>query len=315
VDDPHFYGVRALGRIGDPRAIEPLADVMLGRSWRSDAALQALASIGDHRVVPYLGRMLHPSRGGSVTSTDCAAARLLARLSAPDDVDTLCDAADRLAKKNPDDSYQDQINSTHQLLIVRICALAEPRVIPRLLVPAHTAYVSPADLARCGSLAIPHLMSALRSDRGLHADKALEALVLLGPESIPALRARLPAPPSEYTSRCSIALCLLGVHEEMLIAPVVMALERGWSRPLALEALIQLSRQLHSPVLRTAIPVLRKLLMSWALVGHSDQRRTRCVRLLTRIEQRTDDLKSVPVVAAPPSAVANLPIVSPEGDP
>jgi HEAT repeat protein len=49
--------VRALGEIGDPRAVEPI--IQMGNThWNGATVAQALAKIGDPRAVPYLIKML-----------------------------------------------------------------------------------------------------------------------------------------------------------------------------------------------------------------------------------------------------------------
>jgi hypothetical protein len=168
---------------------------------------------------------------------------------------------------------------------------------------------------RFGPKAIPDLIRALdvHAPR-VDADKALLALIGLGPDVMPELRVLVPGPSSARTSRCAVALCRLGVRERELIPPIIEAIDGGWSRPLALEALAELAEQFTDPILLPAVPILRRVARNWQLaskVGLVHPMLPTCLEVLARIERDTEALKALPVVSSVgPSSGADLPVVS-----
>jgi hypothetical protein len=199
-------------------------------------------------------------------------------------------------------------------VVHRLGVLKDPRALRRLLSHVNADYVTVELLLRFGEAAVPELVQALHPACALDADKALRTLIKLGPNVLPALRTGIPPHPSPLASRCAIASCHLGVFEEELIPPVILAVERDWSRSLALVALARLADRFQSPLLRTAIPVLQNLARSWRLartLSPSENGVDPCREVLIRIERATDGLKSMPIVAS--AAVErdrDLPIVS-----
>jgi hypothetical protein len=188
----------------------------------------------------------------------------------------------------------------------------------------HARYVTVEGLVRFGAGAIPELLVALDAAHSFDVDKALLALIGLGQPAIPALRVRVAGAPSALSSRCAVALCRLGVREVELIPPVIIAIERDWSRPLALEALSQLVEWRSEPILRTAIPVLRKVASSWKFTPnlglvpptlHLNGGVVRVLEILERIERDTEALKAMPIVAdGRARSEADLPVVSQTSD-
>lgn len=78
-DEPAIRAARALGRIGDPRAVRPLLAVLSpDRSWALVAvAARALGALGDPVAAPALGRLLTHPRGA--VAENAASALLLLR--------------------------------------------------------------------------------------------------------------------------------------------------------------------------------------------------------------------------------------------
>jgi hypothetical protein len=317
-ENPVRYVIQALGRIRDGRAYEPLIDVIRQEgNPLARHAVEALGAIGNRRAVPELVVMLSSRGHLHIPDAYFAAARALVRLSTNGDVAALCDALDKLAL-NLEESHTELKETARREVVERLVAIGHPSTIGRLLAHVGAEYVSPEVFVRFGPRAVPELVIALHPDFDRDAEKALWALLPFGDAAVTALRPAVPGPEGPFTSRCAIGLCLLGVRDDQLILPIILAVEQDWSRFLALQALARLLEQSNAPTLRTAIPILRTLSRHWSRGGSlavSDQIRLICADLLARIEQETDTLKTVPVVAAPPpSSTADLPIVSPHRD-
>ena len=314
--DPACCAARALGRIGDPRAVGPLAWVVRrGPSPIASTAADALGLIGDRRAVPTLSKVLLGRLEYPLEIRYYAVARALARLADEDEVDVLCRALQVMTRATTDTSHQKLKRAAQEEIVARLALIGDPRAIRRLLSLRNAKFVTVSALVEFGPGAVPALLEVLASEAGLDAHKALLALVGLGGQVIPALRAHVPGPPVPLTCRCAVALCGLGELEPDLIPPVILAIERSWSRIPALEALTLLAEQFNAPALRTAIPILRRMLRGrWPIASGlavSDPLVPLCREALAQIERQTGELQSLPVVAAaPPPDPTDLPVVS-----
>ena len=314
--DPACSAARALGRIGDPRAVGALVWVVRrGPSPIASTAADALGLIGDRRAVPALSKLLLGRHEYPLDMRYYAAARALARLAEAEEVDVLCSALQVMARATADTSHQKLKRATQEELMARLAQIGDPRVIRRLLALRNAKFVTVSALVEFGPGAIPALLEVLASEAGLDANKALLALMGLGGQVLPAHRAHVPGPPVPLTGRCAVALCGLGELAPDLIPPVILAIERSWSRGPALEALTLLAEQFNDLSLRTAIPILRRILRSrWPATSGltlSDPLFLLCRKALVQIEWQTGALQSLPVIAeAPPPDLDDLPVVS-----
>ena len=311
--------VTALARSGDPRAVEALGEAL--STAGTGFALHLVRALGEMNqpgTVPILREAMtrYHEDGDAWTPVRALAARTLAQIPDHCDFQTLLHALPYLPATDadlPDGSYR---GPSQEGLVARMVATGDPAAIAPMLCRERGACVSAQQLARFGLVALPQLLraldpAALARWEPLDADKALEALVLLGPEAAPALRSHLHGTSRTAASRCSIALCLMDCGEAGLLEPVLRALEQGWSTELALAALERLL-DTRDPSLRRALPLLRKRLWTAALTAEA---RASCQGLITRIETETVDLKNVPLPASAPSGPAHdLPIASRPAD-
>jgi HEAT repeat protein len=314
--DPACHAAWALGRIGDPRAVEPLARIMRGgQSQIARAAADGLGLLGDRRAVPHLVRLLHGRRPDSLDERYFAAARALARLAGADEVDTLSRALYTISRSTTADSLEKLKTAAQRGIVACLRDIGDPRAVRCLLARGNTQFVAVSALVEFGPAAIPALVQVLGTEHGPDADKALLALIGMGEPALLALCEHVPGPPRPLASRCAIALCGLGVLELELIPPVILAVERSWSRRLALEALLRLAEEFNDPSLRTAIPILRRLLRGmWPATSGLTEAHPLvplCREALALIERQTGDLQSLPVIASAPAPdAADLPVVS-----
>jgi HEAT repeat protein len=305
--------VCALARIGDPRAIDALCHAL--RRASSDLAphvIYALSELKDPRAIPALGAVMQGNFDVAWLRAATLAARALAQIPNNQDFESLCRALRYLPPSDadlPDGDYQ---GPSQEGLVARIVEMRDPAVITPMLSPYCTEYVPARALASFGLAGLPQLLRAL--DPGalpkwepLNSDKALEALILLGPDATPAVRRYLAGASRAASSRCAIALCLMGAAEARLIEPVVRALEQEWSADFAVAALVRLV-DYRDPSLRRAIPPLRKLTFN---PNRSVEARTMGNGLIALIETETADLQVLPLPAGPVSSVPrDLPITS-----
>jgi HEAT repeat protein len=311
--DAATHIVGALGRIGDPRAIAPLA--VLAKQQASPLALpavRALTSINDHRVVSPLAAVLNDQGRFLPPDVVCLAVQTLAELADVRDVDALCDALDLLSGSG-EVPYLERRAAARDAVVSRLRELGDMRAIPRLLAPTNRGFLRVRTLVGFGAASIPELVRALDPKFGLDSERALQALVEWGERAVPALRAGVTGSPSAVTSRCAVALCQLGFRDESLISPVILAVEHSWSDSLALTALAQLSEEFNSPLLRRAIPTLRNLIRSGRVARSlllADSNLETCQKILARIERGTGNLKAMPIVSSSRPRAADLPLVS-----
>ena len=312
--------VTALARIGDPRAVDTLGAALA--TANVGLALHLVRELGEMNLpgtIPILRHAVtrYHEDGEGWNPVRVLAARTLVQLRDHTDLPALLCSLPHLPATDaglPEGSYQ---GPSQEGVVARIVATGDPAVITPLLYRERGAYVSAPQVARFGLAALPQLLRAL--DPGalarwepLDPDKALEVLVLLGPEAAPALRSHLRGNSRPAASRCSIALCLLGYPEKELIEPVLRAVEQDWSTELAIAALERLVDTTRDPALRRALPLLRKRLWTAALTAEA---RASHQELIARIESETVDLRSVPLPASAPSGPAHdLPIASRPAD-
>lgn len=160
------HALRALGRIGDPQAYKAVMRVAKRAKARNrPTAVEALGGLGKKRAVGFLIKRLEdPDRG-----VRAAAARGLGALEG------------KARKAIP--------------ALVKAAVRARSRIVEQAL--GAIAAMGPRD----GRQAIPLLLRALTSLRGLEATRVCHTLRRLGPAAIPGLRSVLDTSQSEHVRR------------------------------------------------------------------------------------------------------------------
>jgi len=330
VPDPAtVHLVIALGLIGNPDAIDPLAEMLRSGHFTSEA-IEALGRIGDRRALPIL---LEHLASGPCSSVYYRTLRAIVQVSDAADVRELCHLLPMrtIAAEDAANEHDSRLRTQVQEEIVRkLGAIRNPLAIRPLL------SILDSDTALGALISIgPHdpaqLLGALDPISGLNGDVALRALIAFGKEAAPALRQlRGESPPCGRDDsskggganwapnlsiglrcRAAVALTLIGEYEESLVPDLVTALEYGWSPDLVIEAMLMASATSRCPGLRAALPPLRRIARSRL----STSVRTAARAAIDGIEAATGEVRDVPITAtAPLENRSNLPGVAHRSD-
>ena len=306
--------IRALGEIGDARALTVLTQVGARHTTHlSRPVAEALAQLGDRDAIPFLLSMLLPEESLPFEAR-LAAVIALAALAERQDLELLSRGLWVLADEQ-EGAARGLRDQACGAIADRLLSFRTAAAIPALLARPFSQYVTPEALAEIGLDGIPNLVHALDLEARfqsmqLRPDLALFGLIELGEAAIPGLWPYVRTTPSERGNLCAVALCLVGAVDDELIAPVVLALDQfGWAQGMAVQAFERLLAQSHNPALRAGMAPLRKLSGS---IRFSSEDRAHCRRLAWQVEARTSGLSTLPIAAvAAPADRSDLPIVDP----
>jgi HEAT repeat protein len=305
-DGPETYVIRALGRIGDRRAVPALLRVLCeGKHNLRPEAADALRLIRDPAALPALCAQ---ARRRFPEPTLYAVARALAALGGPGEAAELGELLPWLSG-SPDDRYRCTPHSelaqvACEEVAARLGEIGPPGAVSLLLRCAGSAAIE--GLARVGPSAVPELIRALDPDWEIDAYVPLGALIELGSAAKPDLEAALSHSSPVMQSRCAAALILIG--QPVRNGPSLLA--AGLRDPAATLFIIRAIQHLaeFSPTsdLRFTLDGLKSLKRSWSA---SAELRTAAREAFNVVERATAALRSLPIACVPADIQATkLPI-------
>jgi HEAT repeat protein len=281
----------SLGRIGDPRALEPLCRALEDpqRAVR-DAAFAALLVFEERAA----GALCEALRRGSWDRSH-AVTDALTRIGPT--------AIPELTKLI--DSPVWQVRQEAVIALGRIgSSVATPHLVHTL--GDDSEGVRGRAAAALGHIRTPDAVNALiRTLEDRSPSVRLHAAAALGhpgsPEAVDALIACLTHP--DHVLRVTAARALGRAGSGRATLPLVAALEGTVGFPAA-QALHQIAERDPIPELRAALPALHR---TARVVGFGTKQMAYCFALIDRIEKVTRALGSLPLPARPPAATDNLP--------